>query len=183
MKLEDRKIAEATLSLLKRRNWNSLSLREIKLKSKIKSFDKLVDNKKAIIEKLNKYFDYKLILLTKNIEKSSNKDMIFEILMMRFDILQENRKGIMSIFNSFKSQPQDLLFLIPNIIESIILMIGYTNISLKGIIGQLNIKGITVIYFASFVVWLRDDSKSLEKTMKNLDKNLDYAGKVLNFIR
>ena len=100
MMRNDIKIAETALFLLKNKNWNDLSLEEIKKKSKIQKFDKLIKNKKAIIKKINEYFDYKLSFRLKNIEQSNNKDMIFEILMMRFDILQKYRKGILSIFNS-----------------------------------------------------------------------------------
>jgi len=179
----DIKIAETVLFLLKNKNWNDLSLEEIKKKSKIQKFDKLIKNKKAIIKKINEYFDYKLSFRLKNIEQSNNKDMIFEILMMRFDILQKYRKGILSIFNSFKGKPQDLVFLLPNIIDSIILMVNYTNVSTKGIKGQLKIKGIVIIYISSFFAWMNDDTPSLDKTMITLDKNLDQAGKILSFIK
>jgi len=179
----DIKIAETVLFLLKNKNWNDLSLEEIKKKSKIQKFDKLIKNKKTIIKKINEYFDYKLSFRLKNMEQSNNKDMIFEILMMRFDILQKYRKGILSIFNSFKGKPQDLVFLFPNIIDSIILMVNYTNVSTKGIKGQLKIKGIVIIYISSFFAWMNDDTPSLDKTMITLDKNLDQAGKILSFIK
>jgi len=180
---DDKKIAESTLILLKNTNWKDLTLSEIKKKSKVKNFNKLIKNKNIVIKKINKFFDYNLNLEIKNIEQSNNKDMIFEILMMRFDILQKYRKGITSIFNSFRSRPQDLLFLLPNIIDSIVLMMNYTNISHKGVLGQVKIKGILLIYVASFFTWIKDDSTSLEKTMIALDKNLDYAGNILSLIK
>ena len=182
MKRDDKKIVETILVLLKSKEWKSLSLKEIKKKSNINQFDKLIKSKKELIKKINEYFDYKLSLELKNIEQSNNKDMIFEILMMRFDILQNYRKGVISIFQSFKSKPQDILFLLPNILDSIILMINVTNISSKGVTGTLRVKGILLIYISSFLVWMKDDTSSLEKTMIALDKNLDQAGKMLGFI-
>ena len=143
----DKKIAKSTLLLLRNKSWKDISLKEIKSKSKIKSFDKLIKDKKTIIMKINEYFDYQLSLMSKYIENSNNKDMIFEVMMMRFDIIQKNRKGIISIFKSFKSKPLDLFFLLPSIIESVILMINYTKISSKGIMGQLKIKGIFIIVY------------------------------------
>ena len=183
MTKDEKKISESVLILLKNKNWKDLTLFEIEKKSKVKNFNKLIKNKNNIIKNINKYFDYNLKLEIKNIEQSNNKDMMFEILMMRFDILQRYRKGVLSIFNSFRSRPQDLLFLLPNIIDSIILMVNYTNISQKGVSGQLNIKGILLIYIASFFTWMKDDSISLEKTMITLDKNLDYAGSILSLVR
>ena len=91
--------------------------------------------------------------------------MIFEILMMRFDILQSYRKGIISIFNSFKGSPNDLIFLLPNLLDSIIKMVDYSKISIKGLGGQIKIKGIFLIYISTFLVWTRDETTSMEKTM------------------
>ena len=177
------KIAETSLLLLEKKSWKDLSLTEIRKKSKIKNFDKLIDKKKIIIKIINEYFDYSLSLFLENIEKSDNKDMIFEIIMMRFDILQKNRKAIISIYNSFKSKPQDLLFLLPHIIDSIILMTEPTNISLRGISGQLKIKGILIIYIISFLTWIEDETSSIEKTMITLDKSLDQAGNIVRFLK
>ena len=81
---------------------------------------------------------------------------------------------------SFKCQ--NIIFLLPDILESIVLMISYTNISCKGVLGHLKIKGILVIYISSFLVWMKDDSPSLEKTMTALDNYLNQAGKILNFV-
>ena len=175
-------IAKIALKILKTKNWNNISLDEIKKKSKVKSFDRLINNKQDVLKNINNYFDYNLSLISKNIEKSNNKDMIFEVLMMRFDILQNYRNSVISIFDSFKKKPQNIMFLLPDILESIILMISYTNISCKGVLGRLKIKGILVIYISSFLVWMKDDSPSLEKTMTTLDNYLNQAGKILNFV-
>ena len=109
--------------------------------------------------------------------------MIFEVMMMRFDILQNNRKALQSIFNSFKSKPQELIFLLPYLLNSMILMANYANISVRGLRGQLLLKGILIIYCSTFLIWLQDDSASLDKTMTSLDSNLDKAGNILKFFK
>ena len=63
-----------------------------------------------------------------------------------------------------------------------IMMSKISNISLKGIKGTLKIKGLCIIYFSSFLIWIKDDTNSLEKTMQSLDQYLDQAGKILNFV-
>ena len=108
--------------------------------------------------------------------------MIFELMMIRFDILQKYRKQIINIYCSIKNKPQEIIFIFPAFIESIIMMAKISNIPLKGIQGNLKIKGLCIIYFSSFLVWIKDDTNSLEKTMKSLDKYLDQAGKILNFV-
>jgi len=178
-----KKIAIKTLEILNLKSWNNLSINEVKLKSHVKLFDSFIKDKKDLLKNINSYFDYKMILNKKNIEDSSSKDMIFEVLMLRFDLLQGNRKAIISIFKSFKNKPIDLIFLLPQLIDSIVLMLGFSKISTKGIVGTLNIKGILAIYIATFFTWLEDESVSLEKTMTALDSYLNQAGKILKYIK
>ena len=91
------KIAQVTLRILKETSWDNVKVEEVKDKVKIKSFDKFIKNKKDFLKCINQYFDYKLSMNSQSIEKSNNKDMIFEVLMMRFDLLQTYRKEILSI--------------------------------------------------------------------------------------
>ena len=53
-----------------------------------------------LLKNLNRYVDSNLIENTQNIENSSTKDMLFEVLMARFDILQMNRVSFLKIFAS-----------------------------------------------------------------------------------
>ena len=101
--------------------------------------------------------------------------------MMRFDILQNNRIALQTIFNSFKLKPQELIFLLPYLLDSMVSMANYANISVKGLKGQLRLKGILIIYCSTFLIWMKDESNSLEKTMTSLDRNLDKAGNILKF--
>ena len=110
MNKELKEIAEITLKLLSKKSWKILSLKEVKQKTKVKLFDELIKNKQELLNNINSYFDYSLSLQIKNLEDSSHKDMLFEILMMRFDILQNNRNAILSIFKSFKHKPKELIF-------------------------------------------------------------------------
>ena len=183
MNTDKKKIAEVTLNILKNISWKNTSLEIIKKKSKIKSFDKLVSKKQDILKIINIYFDYKLSLSSKNLELSNNKDMIFEILMMRFDILQFHRKAVLSIFNSFNKEPNNFFFFLPSVLDSIVQMCEYTQISTKGIIGQLKIKGIFIIYGLVFFTWIKDDTPSIEKTMTALDNHLDSAGKIIDYLK
>jgi len=183
MKQELIKIAQVTLKILSKKSWNCLSISEVKQKSKIRIFDNEIKNKHVLLRNINAYFDHVLSLDVEGIEQSNRKDMIFEVMMMRFDILQNNRKALQSIFNSFKSKPQELIFLLPYLLNSMILMANYANISVRGLRGQLRLKGILIIYCSTFLIWLQDDSPSLDKTMTSLDSNLDKAGNIIKFFK
>ena len=58
----------------------------------------------------------------------------------------------------------------------------YTDSIIKGIKGSLTIKGIFIIYIATYFEWMNDTSKSLDRTMTTLDKYLNQASKILNYI-
>jgi len=171
-------IALETLKILIKKSWNELSIKEMKLRSRVKLFSNLVRNKQELLNNINSYFDYNLILQSKKIENSNSKDMIFEILMMRFDLLQANRKAILSIFKSFRNNPKELVFMLPKLLISIETMLSCVKISSKGVVGKLKIKGILIIYLTAFLVWTNDETESLEKTMTFLDNSLDQAGKL-----
>ena len=47
--------------------------------------------------------------------------------------------------------------------------------NLKPEVASIKIKGIFLIYIATFFVWKDDNTKSIEKTMTSLDKYIDNA--------
>jgi hypothetical protein len=178
-----KKIAKITLEILTKNSWKDVSLKDVKKKSKIISFEKLINEKKDLLKNLNAYFDYLLSLKIKNLDLSNEKDVIFEILMMRFDILQQNRKAILSISNSYKINPEDLIILIPAILDSIILIFKHAKISTKGLNSKIKIKGYFLIYILAFNSWTKDKSNSLEKTMVSLDNYLNQFEKLIKFFK
>ncbi len=179
------KLAETTLLILEKRSLHSIKIDEVYNKTNInkKNLQNKVNNKRDLLRNINNYFDFKLGNIADLIDKSTRKDMIFEIIMMRFDILQIHRKAIIKILEFFKKKPQELVFLLPSLIESMISMAGLAKIPVVGIKGNLKVKGLLVIYFSSFLVWAKDNSESLEKTMTSLDNHLDRAGKLLSIIK
>ena len=179
------KLADTTLLILEKRSWHSIKIDEVYNKINInkKKLQNKVGNKRDLLRNINHYFDFKLRNITDSIDQSTRKDMIFEIIMMRFDILQIYRKPIIKIFEFFKKKPQELVFLLPSLIDSMISMAGLAKIPIVGIKGNLKVKGLLAIYFSSFLAWEKDNSESLEKTMTSLDNHLDRAGKLLNIMK
>ena len=179
MNKDDIKIAEITLNLLKKKLWHNIKYEEI-----IKSTNKKntsINSKKDLIKNINRYVDHLLKKETKFIEKSTPKDTLFEVIMMRFDILQKNRISFLKLYYSFKITPQKSLIFIPSFLESMILVAKIANININGIRGGLIIKGIFIIYIATFFSWINDNSTSLEKTMTSLDNYLNKVIKIFYF--
>ena len=169
-------LAKKTLKLLESKKWESISLPQILNKQKkIK-----INNKDELLTLINRYFDY---LLKKNlsyIEISSKKDMLFEVIMARLDILNIHRLSIKNLIKYFLSNPQKFLKLLPSFVETIILISTISNININGIKGTIKIKSIFILYLLSIYTWQNDESKSLEKTMTNLDNHLNNFQKIIN---
>ena len=72
MRQELIKIAQVTLKILSKKSWNSLSISEVKQKSKIKIFDNEIKNKHVLLRNINAYFDHILSLSFRGIEQSNN---------------------------------------------------------------------------------------------------------------
>ena len=179
MNKEQIQIAKKTLKILSNKSWGLISIKDI---SRVSKLPKNIKNKNDLLKNINRYFDYLIKINTRTLEVSSKKDMLFEVIMARFDILQKYRKSIIKIYESFRPNPHKSLLLIPSFLESMMLSADIAKFDTKGIKGTIKLKGLFIIYVATFFIWMNDKTKSLEKTMTALDKYLDQSGKFMNKI-
>ena len=177
----EKKIAEDTLKKLHKKSWDKLTLDDVLDKKNKKQ--KIINTKNDLLRNINKYVDNLLIEKTKNIDSSSTKDMLFEVLMARFDILQENRISFIKIFEALKKSPKKILKLFPSFLESMIITAELAKFNVNGVKGAIRLKGLFLVYLITFYSWLDDKTLSLEKTMNSLDKNLDQAEKIIKYIK
>ena len=171
----EKKIAQKTLKILTKKSWNTISVYEIVKNSNSKSIN--IKSKIDLLKNINRYVDYILTSQIKSVEVSSTKDMLFEVLMLRFDILQKNRKSFIEIYKGFKKTPHHFIKMLPSFLESMIVTAELSKYNVNGFKGSVRLKGLMLVYFSTFFQWLDDKTSSLEKTMKGLDKNLENAEK------
>ncbi len=176
----EKKIAKKTLDILNKKSWNKLTTRDILKNVNKKKVN--INSKIDLIKNINRYVDSMLISEMKSLEKSSTKDMLFEVLMARFDILQKNRNSFIKIYQGFKNSPNQLVKLLPSFLESMIVTAELAKFNVNGLKGSIKLKGLMIVYFTTFFQWLDDKTVSLEKTMTSLDKNLDQAEKFIKLL-
>jgi len=179
------KIAQQTLKLLKLRKWESISIDNIckNLKISKKKIPKNIKSKNDLLKNINQYFDDCVLVKIKTLEKSSSRDMIFEIFMLRFDLLTNYRISVLNIFAIFKKNPKKFILLLPSFITSIEKIAKASNIKTANIIGRMKIKALLIIYFATFLTWAKDENTSLDKTMTVLDNYLKRAENIIKFFK
>ena len=171
-------IEKKTLKLLENQPWNTIRLSDIIKDNKKYS----IKNKNQILVSINRYFDFMLKESLSNLEKSSKKDMLFEVYMARLDILNLHRNSIKNLIRYFISKPQDFVKLIPSYLDSIVLIATLSNIKIDGVKGIAVTKALFTLYLIITYTWYNDDSDSLEKTMTTLDKYLSNIDKFINII-
>ena len=169
----EKRIAKQTLKILTDKSWRAITLKEVIKNNR----DINIKSKIDLLKNINRYVDYTLISQMTKLEISSTKDMLFEVLMARFDILNQNRKSFLEIYKGFKKSPQHFIQLLPSFLESMIITAELAKYNVNGLKGSIRLKGLMIIYFATFFQWLEDKTTSLEPTMTQLDKNLDQAEK------
>ena len=184
MKSSDKKfnLVKSSFNIIEKSGWTSFSLQklsdtekisinEIKLffKSEITVLDEF---SKMIDIKVEKSFDYE------ELTKTSVKDNLFELIMLRLEFMQPYRNALKNIKNSFKSDPLVAKSVAKNVMNSLDFYLELTNAYNDSFLDIFKKKSIFLIYSYIFMIWLEDDSDELSKTMSELDRLLTFSEKI-----
>ena len=113
----------------------------------------------------------------------SPKDRLFDLLMRRFDALNQHREAFAALAKDLPRTPGEGLALLCQLRSSLARMLEAAGISASGLRGALRIEGLGAIYAAALRVWFKDDSSDLSKTMAELDKRLSQAERWVEMTR
>ena len=175
------RIIQSALTLAVRKGWNNVSLRDIATSTKISLSDihDYFEDRADIIAAYARTVDRAVMDRASAPDKESpHRDRIFDVLMDRFDVLNEQREGVQAILKSFKTDPKQAVLSLPHLGRSMTWMLECAGIDTGGVAGALRITGLTAIYLKTLYVWCDDETDDLAKTMAALDKNLSYAEKI-----
>lgn len=169
---------EAALALAEAQGWGSVTLAAIAAEAKMSLADlhDLFEDKSDILAAYGRMLDRKVLETMGQIEEGANaREFLFDIMMERFDILNDNRAALVSILNSFHTDPKEVVLSFPHLGRSMNWMAEAAGIETGGVKGALRVAGLTAVYLAVLRVWKDDDSRDLAKTMAALDRYLDRA--------
>lgn len=111
------------------------------------------------------------------------RDRLFDLLMERFDMLNERRAAVTAILSSFRCDPKQAVTGLPHLGRSMGRTLEAAGIPAGGIGGALRIAGLTGVYLKTLRTWREDDSPDLALTMAALDRNLQRAEQAAAFLR
>ncbi len=168
-------IVEIALDLAVKQGWERVTLRDIADAAGLGLADLqvLFEDKSDILTALGRMIDQKVLEGIGEFDsESSARDRLFDILMDRFEALNDHREGICAILSSFKYDPKQAVICMPHLCRSMTWMLEAAGIETFGIKGAIKVAGLTGLYIKLLKVWEDDTSADLPKTMAALDKAL-----------
>ena len=180
------KLIDASFKIIEIEGWNNFSLKKLAESQKIslKEIINILKSKSQILKEFSKMIDHKVEnnFDIKDLENTSIKDNLFELIMLRLEYMQPYRKTLRIIIEVLKTNPLIAKSVTTNILNSIDFYLELTNAYDDSFFDIFKKKSIFVIYSYIFTIWLDDNSTELSKTMSELDRLLTFSEKLaLNF--
>jgi hypothetical protein len=123
------------------------------------------------------------VLESINISEVDNpKDILFDVLMIRFEAAQPYKLVLKSFWKDWIFTADQAPPLLLQGFSSMAWMLEAAHIDTQGIKGFLRIQGLTTLYLLTLRTWLSDETPELGKTMAFLDKGLSRLEKMAGFL-
>ncbi len=178
------KLINVAFQIIEKLGWQKFSLKRLADEEKIsideiyqifkKKEDILKEFSSMIDLQVEKNFDFK------DLENSSTKDNLFELIMLRLELMRPYKKALKNIILVFRSNLSMIKSVSFKILNSLDFYLELTNAYDGSFFDIFKKKAIFFIYTQTFVVWINDDSEEMSKTMSELDKMLSFSEKITN---
>ena len=177
-------IVDAMLALASEEAWAEVTFDQIILAAQIEPAVALeyFDDKSDILVAYGRRIDAKLFAEVPNVitDEMSEREKIFDIIMERFDLINEDRTAILSILGAMKGDPKQAVMTFPHLAKSMTRVLEAAGVETNGMRGAAQVTGLVGVYLYVVKTWKEDESADLAKTMAALDKALDYAEMTAN---
>ena len=175
-------VIQAALKLAAEKNWNDISLYKISVQAGYEETEvhALFDDKEAIVAAYVHKIDEQIAENFKDmaVDGEGERDRLFDVLMDRFDLLNEDKAAVLSIVNAVTLDPVQSVHVIPIVARSMTSMLGIAGVETDGFKGAVKIAVLTGIWLKTLRVWMNDDTADMAATMAALDKSLGYFEKI-----
>ncbi len=177
-------VIDAALTLSAVEGWENLSFDQICLAAQVDEVEafEYFDDKNDILVAYGRRIDAKLKAMIPDIlsDDMTEREKLFDILMERFDLINQDRAAVLSILNAIKTDPKEMLLTFPHLAKSMNRIVEWAGLETDGIRGTAQVSGLIGVYLYAVRSWKEDESSDLPKTMAALDKALDYAESIAN---
>jgi len=179
-------LREALLRMVAAGGWRDLSYADIAKDAGLglAAAYEAYPSKAAILTGIGRDIDARLFAsLDEDPLDGSPKDRLFDLLMRRFDALNEHREAYAALAWELPRTPVEAGCLALQLRRSLANMLEAAGLSASGLRGAFRIEGLGALYACALRVWLKDESADLSKTMAELDKRLGQVERYMNMTR
>ncbi len=175
-------VVDAALRMAALRDWANITLADIADEAKvgIGQMAQMFECREDIVAAYARRVDADVLASFK--PSGSERDMLFDVLMERFDRLNRDRDAVVSILNTACRDPKQMVVGLPHIARSMLWMLEACGIDTQGIKGAVRVAGLTGVYVWTLRTWREDDSADMGRTMATLDRAMgrvdSFAGMV-----
>ncbi len=172
------KLIESAMDIAAEQGWAHLTLSGLAAANKmtLAALHEHFEDKQDILTALGRMIDKQVLQAAGEAdEDGSPRDRLFDLLMERYEALNEYRAGLVSVLESFKFDPKQAVIGLPHLCKSMNWMLEAAGQDSNGWDGALRLAGLTGLYIKNLKVWAVDDSADLAKVMASLDKDLGRA--------
>jgi len=170
------RVVEAALDLADSQGWRQTTLADIARAAGLSLADLhgQLRARGTILAACVRHFD-RIALAGPALDKDDKlKDRLFDLLMRRFEALKPHRKAVRSMAWDSLGDPAALLAL-KQLLASMGWMLEAAGVPTAGVAGLAKRRILLLAYASVLVVFLRDDSPDLGKTMAALDRRLSLS--------
>jgi ubiquinone biosynthesis protein COQ9 len=120
--------------------------------------------------------------LAQSAQEGQPRELLFDLLMSRFESLQPYRHGIQALLSALPGDPAAALMLADATRRSMGWMLEAAGIPATGLPGALRTQGVLAVWLYTLRAWQRDESPDLAGTMAALDRALARAEQAARFL-
>jgi AcrR family transcriptional regulator len=103
--------------------------------------------------------------LSDAMETGAVRERLFDMLMRRFDVLQQYRAGVLALFRALPAEPAEVLLLAAATSASMGWMLEAAGVSARGVAGAVRVQGMVAVWLFTWRAWRGDESADLSGTM------------------
>ena len=159
--------------------WEEFSIEKLSIREKIPLNELKIyfKCKYSIVDRFSKLIDKNIEskLRIQDFENSSKKDILFELMMMRFDEMDEFKSSLAKILDASKNKPLLISIITKNVMNTMDFFLELSASYNNHAFDFLKKNFLFLIYSITFKTWLSDNTDELSKTMAELDRLLSAA--------
>jgi len=175
----EKKYIKKGFNLINDIGWDKFSVEKLSTKENIpvKDLKVIFKCKYSIVDKFSRMIDKSIEskLRIQDFRDSSKKDILFELIMMRFDEMEEFKGSLAKVLDASKNKPLLISIITQNVMNTMDFFLELSNSYNNYAFDVLKKNFLFLIYSITFKTWLSDNTEDLSKTMAELDKLLSTA--------